>query len=241
MTPPAFFGLFSRSDSVSFADCQRIAASIQAQLDEDVKPIWGRKGTITAYESEDDVPKHVWKVVIEDDIGQLGALGYHTDEFNQPVAFVSAQNGDLDAVCTTTSHEILETLMDFSGNRLISILHPLNGPLNHRRVRVLVEVCDMPEAKTYEKKGLQVSDFITPEWFDDSKQAGVKYSFLGVIHSPRTILPGGYMSFIDTDNRWYQMTHFGPEPIIEGPFNFDTPDESLRETVDKHVRERKSK
>lgn len=236
MTPPAYFGIFSRSESISLEGCQMIAASIQAQLNEDVTPIWGRKGTIAAYASEAEVPQHVWKVIVEDDIGQPGALGYHTDEFNQPVSYVAAQGGDLDAVCVTVSHEVIETLLDFSGNRLISILHPLNGPLNHRRVRVLCEGCDMPEAKTYTKLDRQVSDFITPQWFDDEKQDGVKYTFLGSIETPRTLAPGGYMSYIDTDGKWYQLTWWGAEPIVEGPFNFDTADESLRETVDKHVR-----
>jgi hypothetical protein len=236
MTPPAFFALFSRSESISFEGCQRIAASVQAQLNEDVTPIWGRKGTITAYNKESDVPAHYWKVVIEDDIGQPGALGYHTDEFNQPEAYVAAQGGDINAVCTTVSHEVLETLMDFSGNRLITILHPENSPLNHRRVRMLCEVCDPPEAKSYEKLGLQVSDFITPEWYDDSKKDGVRYTFLGSIDHPRQLAPGGYCSFIDTDKKWYQLVWWDQEPQLKGPFAFDTADESLRETVDKHVR-----
>lgn len=237
MTPPAFFGIFSRSKDITFAQCQQIAASVQAQLDEDVFPIWGRKGTITAYPDEASVPQHLWKVVVEDNIGQPGALGYHTDQFNQPVAFVAAQGGDLDAVCTTVSHEVLESLMDPFGNRLILALHPMAN----RRVRILCEVGDPPEAQSYEKKGLQVSDFITPEWYDDEKKDGVKYSFLGSITTPRSLIEGGYISYIDTDGKWYQITFFsGPEPEISGPLDMSTPDESLRETVDRYVREKKA-
>lgn len=238
MTPPAFFGIFSRSKHISFDQCQQIAASVQAQLDEDVFPIWGRKGTITAYPDEASVPQHVWKVVVEDNIGQPGALGYHTDQFNQPVAFVAALGGDINAVSTTVSHEVLETLMDFSGNRLILALHPI---ANNRRVRILCEVGDPPEARSYEKKGLQVSDFITPEWYDDEKKDGVKYSFLGSITTPRSLIPGGYISYIDTDGTWRQITWFdGDAPEISGPLDMSAPDESLRETVDRYVREKKA-
>lgn len=241
MTPPAFFGLFSRSASITYDQCAQIAAAVQQQLDEDVKPIWGRIGTITAFQDEASVPHDYWKVVIEDNIGDPNALGYHTDEFNQPVAHVAAQGGDINAVSTTVSHEVIETLLDFGGNRLISILHPLNSPLNHRRVRVLLEGCDMPEAITYLKNGLPVSDFITPEWLDDEKTEGTKYTFCGSIDRPRALAQGGYMSYIDTDGKWYQLTYWTEAgPLISGPLDMSTPDESLRETVDKYVRKLKA-
>jgi len=138
MTPPAHFGLFSRSDSISYQDCLKIASSVQAQITSDWTPIWGRTGTITAYAQESDVPVHVWKVIVEDDIGQPGALGYHTDELNQPIAYVAAQGGDINQVCKTVSHEVLETIGDPFGNRLIPALSPHD---NKTPVRILCEVC----------------------------------------------------------------------------------------------------
>lgn len=231
MTPPAHFGLFSRSTSVSFEDCQRIAASVQAQIIEDWQPIWGRTGNIVAYPDEASVPVHIWKVVVEDDLGQPGALGYHTDELNQPVAFVASQNGDINAVCQTVSHEVLETLGDPFGNRLIPALSPAD---NKTPVRILCEVCDPSEQLSYEKLGLTVSDFYTPEWFDAQKTAGQKYSFLDGLPKPRSLIQGGYITWVDSHGKFWQLTQFGTMvPEVSGPFNWELTDgKSIREMVD---------
>lgn len=240
MTPPAHFALFSRSSSVSFADCNRIAASVQAQITEDWQPIWGRTGTIVAYAQESDVPVHLWKVVIEDDLGQPGALGYHTDELNQPVAYVASQGGDINAVCQTVSHETLETLGDAFGNRLIPALSPHD---NQTPVRILCEVCDPSEELNYEKLGLTVSDFYYPEWFDAAKTEGQKYTFLDALAAPRSLRQGGYITWVDAQGKFWQLTQFGtPEPEVEGPFDWQLTDgKSIREMVDEVTTPKKVK
>jgi hypothetical protein len=239
MTPPAHFAIFSRSAAVSFADVQRIAAACDAQMKEDFYPIWQRHADVIASDNEADVPPHVWKVVIEDDIGEPGALGFHNDELGQPVCYISAQNGDLDAVATTCSHEIIEATCDPYGNRLIPSWHPqTNVP-----VRILCEPCDPSEDKSYEKNGLQVSDFYCPEWFDREATPGQKYTFLDAIQSPRQIIAGGYMSFVDAQGQWWQLTSFdGGEPQLQGPFDWklDATHHSLRAIVDESVRQRKA-
>lgn len=238
MTPPAHFALVDESGKISFTDLQRIALSVDAQLKQDVYPVWQRHGDCTAYQTEADVPLGSWKVFIKNDLGQPGALGYHTDEHNQPVAYVMYQES-LDDVCITVSHEVVETLLDPYGNRLILALHPT---LNSRKVRILCEGCDPSEAKSYKKLSLSVSDFYFPEWFDDAHLIGQKYSFMDVLPGPRSLIQGGYVSYIDTDNRWYQVTYFsGTKPIVEGPFNWQLEDGmSLREMVDQYTTPRKS-
>lgn len=239
MTPIAHFGLFSQSPHVSFGDCQKIAAAVQAQITQDWTPVWGRTGTIVAYAQEADVPVHIWKVVIEDDIGQPGALGYHTDELNQPIAFVAAQGGDINAVSKTVSHEVLETLGDPFGNRLIPALSPHD---NKTPVRILCEVCDPSEDRDYKRLGLDVSDFYFPEWFDAAKTTGQKYSFLDALTSPRTLVEGGYISWVDAKGKWWQITSFdGGIPKLEGPFNWELEDgKSIREMVDGYTTPRKN-
>ncbi len=232
MTPAAHFALVSRTNRVSFAELQRIAASVDAQLKEDFFPIWQRRADIVAFAHEKDVPLGMWRIFIEEDIGQPGALGYHTDEHNQPVAYVAYQ-ADLNDLCVTVSHEALETVADPFGNRLIVALHPTQN----RKVRILCEVCDPSEARTYVKLGLEVSDFYYPEWFDEKRTPGLRYSFMGALPGPRLIIQGGYMSFIDTDNRWRQLTWFrGNAPVLTGPLNWQLNDgQSLREMVDANV------
>lgn len=234
MTPPAHFVLISRTNFLDFSDLQKIAASVDAQLKDDYYPIWRRKADIIAYQHESDAPLGSWKVYIQERLDAPGALGYHTDEHNQPVAYVQYDQ-DLNALCVTVSHECLETVSDPFGNRLIVAIHP---SANHK-VRILCEVCDPSESKSYTKLGLQVSDFYTPEWFDDAKIVGMKYSFMDVIPGPRQLLNGGYMSFIDTDNKWRQVTWFnGSKPILTPPLNWELKDgQSLREMVDEFTQE----
>lgn len=239
MTPPAHFALLDESGKISFTDLTRIANSVDAQLKEDLYNVWYRHADITAFAHEEGVSENLWKVYIKEVLDSPGALGYHTDELGQPVAYVAAQDGDLDAIATTVSHEAIETVCDFSGNRLIWAIHPMRST---GKVRILCEPCDPSEAKSYPKLGLQVSDFYTPEWFDDIKKDGVRYSFLDAISGPREIIQGGYCSWVDSIGQWWQSTWWsGAAPALKGPFNWQLSDGmSLREMIDKETRIRRA-
>ena len=65
----------------------------------------------------------------------------------------------------------------------------------------LVEACDPCEADQYGYpiQGVAVSDFITPRFYDPVVTPGTRYSFTGAIKAPRQILPGGYISFVNTE------------------------------------------
>ena len=45
---------------------------------------------------------------------------------------------------------------------------------------------------------MAVSDFITPHFYDPVVTPGTRYSFTGAIKAPRQLLPGGYISFVNT-------------------------------------------
>src|SRR5438270_10054624 len=67
------------------------------------------------------------------------------------------------------------------------------------RVRYLIEVCDPCEAPQYAYRinGVLVSDFYTPSFFDSRESSGGRYDFTRAIQSPKTILRGGYISWLD--------------------------------------------
>jgi len=237
---PAHFALVTRSRHVSAAALVRIAAACDMQMKEDFYPIWQRHADVIAYASEAAVPVHAWKVIVEDNIGNPNALGFHSDELGQPVCYVSAQGGNLNAVSITCSHEIIEATCDPFGNRLIDAAHPQN---NGQRVRILCEPCDPSEAKSYSRHGnLPVSDFYFPEWFDDTQTANQKYSLMDALPGPRGIIQGGYMSFVDQNGQWWQLTQFGTTTVnLEGPFNWQRkPHQSLRSMVDEQTRTRRA-
>jgi len=229
------FAIYSISDSIPFRDVQRIADSCHAQMTKDFYPIWQRKVSVIACQKESDVPLGYFKVIIKDTLSQDGALGYHTDEHGQPVCYILAQ--DLEATCVTCSHEILEAEVDAFGNRFIVCdIQP------YGKVRVLVEIADPPESYAYADHGLPVSDFITPEWYDEVVTPRTRYSFKGHINKPQTILNGGYFSFLLPNGQWMQRTNFdGTGDKDEGPFAWQRQGaESMREMVDRETRARRS-
>lgn len=229
------FGIFSQSNKINFADVKRIAEACHRQMTEDFFKVWGRAATVEGFASETEVPVGYIKVIIKDDIGEPGAFGFHTDENNQPIAFVKAQ--DIEGTCVTCSHEIGETITDPSGDRFIVIDLPPYG-----RVRCLVETFDPPESFAYGTAAtdLPVSDFITPEWYDETPTAGTRYSFKWNIKTPQTLAKGGYFSFMLPNGQWMQQTYFGSQPIFEGPFNWKLqPGERVRQMVDRETNARR--
>jgi hypothetical protein len=119
------------------------------------------------------------------------------------------------------SHEILEMLVDPSGNRLQtsrSIKIAGKGVQdNTGEFEYIVEVCDPCEADqyAYSIQGIVVSDFITPHFYDPVVTDGTRYSFGGNITRPREILPGGYISFANPDSdRFEQILFLGSKPVL---------------------------
>jgi hypothetical protein len=66
-----------------------------------------------------------------------------------------------------------------------------------------VEACDPCEDNSYAYtiNGVRVSHFITPHFYDPLVTSGTRYSLTGAIKGPRQILPGGYISWVNTERR----------------------------------------
>jgi len=195
--------LVSETKKVSLSALSKVAAALQKQTTRDLGPIWEIKATVDTFGSLDDVPVGYWPIIItEEDLGD--AAGIHEDKDGQPFSLVKYDSG----WSLTASHECLEMLVDPFGNRLVSGPSPMKG---QGRVRFLVEVCDPSEDTpyAYRSNGMLVSDFYTPEYFDPVSSPNIRYSFVGAIKSPRTVLKGGYLSWHDpkTDH-WFQETFF---------------------------------
>jgi len=230
MRLPSDFALISLDNRIDFKDVQRIAASVHQQLTTDFYHKWGRYIEMHAYQHEADAPVHLWRVYLQNGLDEPGALGYHTTIHGQPVAYVDSSSGRIEEISVTVSHEALESAADSYGNKLLTMLHPVN---NKENVRVLLELCDPPEAVSYVVNGLPVSDFLLPEWYD-AKATGIPYTFRNSIKTPRTLIRGGYVSFIDSHGRGWQQTFFsGNAPKLVGPFAWTVSGgQSLREQID---------
>ncbi len=232
MSLPQHVALVSLSRRVALASLVKIAAALSKQILRDYAPLWSHPGaTVQAFSKLADAPPDYWKIIIKDKLDDPGAAGYHTDEHGQPVSYVEAEPA-LDDTAITCSHELIEMLTDPFGNRLIAA-----DIAAHGRCRILVEPCDPSEARSYSINGISVSDFYTPRWFDPQAAAGVRYSYLGALSGPHTLIKGGYLSFVDAKGKWWQLTWFGNAVKTEGPFNWRKKEgESLRSMVDRETR-----
>lgn len=212
-------GLTDRTKSVDPQLLQSAAAALNIQVMRDLPQFWNVRATVRYLPDPKSIPVGVWPVFLMAKLPP-GEGGVHLDKKNQPYALViaTAQGSEwtIDA-----SHEILEMLVDPSGNRLqtsrsIEIVgkgvQDSDGEFEY-----IVEVCDPCEADqyAYSIQGIAVSDFITPHFYDPVATEGTRYSFGGNIARPRQILPGGYISFANPDSdRIQQILFLGSKPIL---------------------------
>ena len=110
--------LVSESERAKMADLLRVSAALQKQATRDLAPIWNISATVDAFARLEDVPDGYWPMIIKDDIG-MNAAGVHMDKDGQPFALISAAN-KVDDWSLTSSHELLEMLVDPSGDRTVT-------------------------------------------------------------------------------------------------------------------------
>jgi hypothetical protein len=237
-TLPHLVALVSDTPAVSFRDVSAVAAALQKQATRDFGPVWQVSATVSAFDALESVPVDYWPVIVRADIDQPGAAGYHTDDNGQPFSLVQAA----DQWQLTASHETLEMLVDPFGNRTIAGSPPPQAPQPLAalgRVTYLVEVCDPCEDAqfAYGVNGLQLSDFITPHYYDPNGATGTLYSFRGNVKAPHTVIESGYVSFGNpVTNQWYQILIENGQAKVQDLGKLSRNGRSLRETIDELVR-----
>lgn len=165
--------------------------AIQKQVTQQFRPAWGLQARLVFNQK----PKHAMRVVIKDRASEedKGFLGYHfVDGF--PVTYVFAmdnidENGEFSS---TLSHEVLEMLADPDVNLYAQGFYRDKAG-RCRRAFIPYEVCDPVEAGIYKIDGVEVCDFVLPEWFEPEHEDGhMKMDYRGLIRAPFTLAPGGY-------------------------------------------------
>lgn len=234
---PYSIGVESESRRISLGDLTHACAAVQQQLTRDVAPAWHVSATVHAFPAG-QVPLGYWKVTVRDDIGEPGAAGFHDDAHRQPYALVEAS----DDWTVTLSHEIVEMVVDPFGSRQWVALSPEG---NGERVRVLVEACDPPEARSYEIDGVAVSDFAYPALYRNHRAARRRLAHLDpelmlLPGSGLALAEGGYVSWEHADGSWSQATWFsGSQPSVRRLGRLDTRGGALspRSVIDRLTRE----
>lgn len=194
---------------VPFDYLQRVATALTTQLERDFDPHWDETALVTAYETIAEIPTGHWPIYVQDEIELAGAYGFHwyTDEKLPYAEILYRANWTI-----TASHELLEMMVNpFINNyRVADISAEFEGD-----ERFLVEVAGPVQSPKfgYKINNILVSNFFYPSYFDLLKVTGKKYDHLGVITEPRSILEGGYVSFLDNLGKWWQA--FKTQGIVD--------------------------
>ena len=184
--------------NLTLSQLQDVTNALQIQLDRDFTPEWGVHAVVQALNQGENVPAKAWPMSILDQ--SEAGLGVHLDKNGKP--FAEIQAGDDWSI--TASHEMLEMLVDPLGHKLRS--DPDIDPASDgHQVQYLVEVGDPCEVFSYAVNGINVSDFITQEFYDTNAPAGTLFDFLGRLSQALDVPQGCYISWIDPeDGRWHQ-------------------------------------
>lgn len=196
---PRHLALTNRSShAIPLATVSQVAQALQIQLDRDFTPVWGVAAIITAFDKGEKIPASHWPLRIVD--RPVGGLGIHLDRNHHPYAQIMATSD----WSVTASHEMVEMLVDPYGQKFISA-PDIDPHSDHHQVRYLVEVGDPCEIWSYEIQGVALSDFVTPEYYNDHAPPGTAFDYLGRLSKPLEVPRGCYISWIDpADMHWHQ-------------------------------------
>jgi hypothetical protein len=213
------------------------AEALNVQVTRDLPQYWKNVNATVSYRPDpNSIPQGMWPVQLVRSLPPPEG-GFHMTNHNQPYAKVIV-TPDSDDWTIDASHETIEMLVDPYGNRLQTsnamTISKGNIVEADGKFEYLVEACDPCEANkyAYQIDGTMVSDFITPSFYDPEVNTNARYSFTGAVKSPRQILPGGYISWVDPKtSEMEQILWINAKPQLKklGPASKNM---SLREFVE---------
>jgi hypothetical protein len=159
--------------------------AMQTYVDDHVAPVWGTPAKLV---KSTDFVKNAWAIVFLDTADQPGALAYHDltpDGLPVSKVFVKTTLDDNQSVAVSTTHELVEMLVDPAINMWTS--GPKEGTF------YAYESADPVEELSFKINGIDMSDFVYPAYFEVfRKPKSVKFDHLNKVTKPFQILHGGY-------------------------------------------------
>jgi hypothetical protein len=211
---PTRVALFPYDDQVAqtpgFLDeLMLVASALQTQVTRDVGPIWGVSAVVSAFASLELVPDGYLPVGITSQKLELDRAGFHYTEAGDPAALIK-YCGDW---ASAASHELIEMLCDPSGTKTVTAPSLADvksdeggGPVvanvagdyqTQGLVSYVMEVCDPVEESTYMIGTVNVSDFVTPDFYGPQQppDSFPRYSFTERVTKPLELLEDGYITW----------------------------------------------
>ena len=209
-----------------------VASALQIQLMRDAGPLWGTTGTCTPFATRAEVPSSLALLLVV--TNSQGRGGFHT----APAAVGLQPSAQVDYTADgswtiSASHEAIEMLVDPSGRRFHSGPHPTDPAA---KVQYLIEACDPCQHPSFayqvdDQHGLLVSDFCLPAFYGLGPM-GSPFTFRKSVTAPLRVAHGGYLSWLDRDGHWYQMSAMAGATTI-GPID---PSDVLKQPEDGNLR-----
>lgn len=188
---------FNRATADSGVNFDKLIAALQTYIDGHVAPVWGTPAKLIKTKG---FMKNAWGMVLLDDADQPGALAYHDltpDGFPLSKVFVrtAVANGVL--VSVSASHELVEMLVDPAINLMST------GP--DAKTTYAYESADPVEALSFNVKGIPMSDFVYPSYFEVFRKRGsTRFDHMDQVTRPFEITPGGYQ-IVFKGGKWTQV------------------------------------
>ena len=187
---------FNQASTTLGVDLDALIAAMQTYVDQFVAPVWATPAKLI---KSSDFVAGAWAVVFLDNADQPGALAYHDltpEGYPLSKVFVKTTLDNHDLVSVSTSHELVEMLVDHGINMMTT------GP--DPKVFYAYESADPVEQLSFEVNGIPMSDFVYPAYFEGFRKAGsVPFDHLNKVSKPFQILPGGYQ-IVYRNGKWDQ-------------------------------------
>lgn len=192
--------IVNESSDIDVSWLRRVVSALQTQVDRDFFPLWGWRANLVF---EQNIPAGAMQLTIKvDNPDDDDADGYHfIDGVPHGEVYTRDNEGNVMSetdVSWTLSHEVLEMIAD-PGANLYAFGYYIVGKKRkqHRPAMIAYEVCDPVQDKHYDIRGIRVSDFVVPEWYEPERERGsMKFSYLDAVKEPFAITPGGYIDWV---------------------------------------------
>jgi len=190
----------NESELVSEREFARVVGALQVQIDRDFFPLWGWRAKL--HPTRSPSRRGAMQILLRDvpPPEDAGEIGYHfIDGLPQTFVYTRDHRGKALEFHSTLSHEVLEMIAD-PGVNLYARGHYLTPSGRHRQAWIPFEVCDPVQGNLYRIDGIQMSDFVVPEWFEPERKRGsLKFSFLDAVREPFEVARGGYIDAVVGD------------------------------------------
>jgi hypothetical protein len=177
------------STNVSDADVQTWTAALKKQIDLHAYPTWGKSVDFVFVPKGITPPVADWYAAFINKSDSAGALAYHDVGPNgEPLSkiFTEDEIAAGESPSVGYSHELLECISDTDANTTVQGLDEQG-----KAVLFFLENCDPVESNTYQIDGVDLSNFVFPNWFNKLPKQN-SFDQLGIVTKQFQIAPGGY-------------------------------------------------